>query len=107
MPEGNGPESADSGIELLVLSESAFAIWQKGGSATAVYESGRVSHANVHAEMPAGVGIYYVVLSNKLSTSGASNVHASLRLHSRSWLPDWIRRHPTPGFLRVPLCPWW
>ena len=98
--EGNGPKSADSGIELLVLSESAFAIWQKGGSPNSVYHSGRVSHANLHAELPAGGGLYYAVFSNKLSASGVSNVRASLRLHSHSWLPDWMRRHPGLVFLR-------
>ena len=97
VPEGNGPESADNGIELLVLSEAAFAIWQKGGSTSSVYDSGRMSRANLRAELPAGAGVYYAVFSNKLSASGASHVHASLRLHSRTWLPDWIRRHP--GFL--------
>lgn len=95
--EGNGPGSADSGIELLVLSESAFEIWQKGGSPTSVYDSGRVSRATVRAEMPVGAGVYYAVFSNKLSASGGSNVRARLRLHSRSWLPDWIRRHPAPA----------
>lgn len=92
--EGAGPESAESAIELLVLSEAAFAIWQKGESTTSVYNSGRVSHANVHAEMPAEAGVYYAVFSNKLSTSAGRKVTASLRLHSRSWLPDWVRRHP-------------
>ncbi|MGB8060321.1 MAG: hypothetical protein WCF26_00305 [Candidatus Sulfotelmatobacter sp.] len=88
----DGSESAARGIELLVLSESAFAIWQKGGSATSVYDSGRMSHAEVRAGLPDGAGVYYIVFSNKLSPSGASNVRAALQLHSKSWLPDWIRR---------------
>jgi hypothetical protein len=90
----NGSESAVSGIELLVLSEAAFATWQKGGSTTSVYDSGRVSHANVRIELADGAGVYYLVFSNKLSPSAASNVRANLQLHSRSWLPDWIRRIP-------------
>ena len=90
----DGPESAATGIELLVLSEAAFAIWQKGGSTGSVYDSGRVSHAKVRAELPDGAGVYYLVFSNKLSASSASNVHASLRLRFGSWLPDWIRRLP-------------
>jgi hypothetical protein len=99
-PEGDratspdAPESAASAVELLVLSEAAFAIWQKGGSTTSVYDSGRVSQAKVHAELPSGAGIYYLVFSNKLSPSGASSVRATLQLHSRSWIPDWIRRTP-------------
>lgn len=108
----DAPESADSGIELLVLSEAAFAIWQKGGSATSVYDSARVSHANVRLELPDGAGVYYLVFNNKfskeLSPSGASNVRASLQLHSKSWLPDWIRRLSNrapslPGILSISL----
>jgi hypothetical protein len=95
-PEGNkvseASESAASGVELLVLSEAEFAAWRTGGSGTSVYDTGRVSHANVRAELPPGAGIYYVVFSNKSPATGASNVRASLRLHSQSWLPDWIRR---------------
>ena len=104
----NGTESADSGIELLVLSEAAFEIWRKGGSATSIYDSGRISRTDVHAELPTGAGVYYAVFSNKLSASGGSKVSASLRLHSRSWLPDWIRRPAIcVGFLRASSCPSW
>ena len=88
-------ESAAAGIELFVLSEAAFAIWQKGGSPTSVYDSGRLSHSKVHAELPSGPGVYYLVFSNRVSPSGASNVHASLQLHSKSWIPDWIRHLST------------
>ena len=101
VPEGDkGPDAPESagGIELLVLSEAAFAIWQKGGTATSVYDSGRVSQVTVHAELPDGAGVYYLVFnnkfSNKLSPADASHVSASLQLHSRSWIPDWIRRLP-------------
>jgi hypothetical protein len=97
----DGPESADSGIELFVFSESVFAIWQKEGSTTSVYDSGRMSQAQVRVELPDGAGVYYLVFSNKLSPSGASNVRASLQLHFKSWLPDWVRRPlaraPVPG----------
>lgn len=95
----DGPESAASGIELFVLSEPAFAIWQKGSSTTSVYDSGRVSQAKVHAELPAGAGVYYLVFSNKLSPSGAGSVRATLQLHSRSWIPDWIRHLRTHASL--------
>ena len=95
----DGPESAASGIELFVLSEAAFAVWQKGGSTTSVYDSGLVSQAKVHAELPAGAGVYYLVFSNKLSPSGAGSVRATLQLHSRSWIPDWIRHLRTSASL--------
>lgn len=95
-PEGDksseASERAASGVEILVLSEPAFAAWQTGGSTTSVYDSGRVLHANVRVELPTGTGIYYVVFSNKFPAAGGSNVRASLRLHSESWVPDWIRR---------------
>lgn len=86
-----GPESIADGVELLVLSEAAFVAWRTG-STTAVYDSGRVSHVNVRAELPTGAGIYYVVFSNKFPAAGAINVRASLRLHVSSWLPEWMRR---------------
>lgn len=98
VPEGNKaserPASADNGVEVLVLSEPAFDVWQTGGSTPSVYDSGRVSHASVRAELPAGAGIYYVVFSNRFPAAGADNVRASLRLRFKSWLPDWIRRSP-------------
>jgi len=91
-PPTGGGESTASGVELLVLSETAFAAWQSGGSAASVYDSGRVSHGDVHAELPAGAGVYYAVFSNKFPAAGAINVRASLRLHVSSWLPEWLRR---------------
>ena len=117
-PEGNksvthsdGPENAENGVELLVLSEAAFAAWQTGGSATAVYNSGRVSHANVHADLPTGAGIYYVVFSNKFPAASATNLRASLWLHVSSWLPEWMRRSSKRagcfGFLCVLSRPSW
>ena len=95
-PEGNkgseGQENAATGVEFLVLSEAAFSVWQTGGRATSIYDTGRVTRADVRAEVPEGAGVYYVVFSNKFPAAGSNNVHASLRLHSKSWLPDWIRR---------------
>jgi hypothetical protein len=100
-PEGNkvsdGAAGAASGVELLVLSEAEFTVWQTGYSTTSVYDSGRVAQANVRAELPLGAGIYYVVFSNKFPAAGASNVRASFRLHTQSWLPDWIRRSSKTG----------
>jgi hypothetical protein len=87
----NAPENT-AGVELLVLSEAAFAAWQAGGTETSIYESGRVSHANMRAELPTGAGIYYVVFSNRFPAAGASSVRANLRLHVTTWLPEWFRR---------------
>lgn len=105
-PEGNkssgGSEGSASGVELLVLSEAAFAAWQTEGRATAVYDRGRASHANVHVELPTGAGIYYVVFNNKFPGAGAMNVRASLRLHVNSWLPEWMRRSSKRAAALVP-----
>jgi ribosomal protein L40E len=83
---------ADDNIEVLVLSEPAFAVWQNGYAASAVYESGKVSQGAVQADLPAGAGVYYLVFSNKFSAKTAKNVTASVALRYKSWLPDWFRR---------------
>ncbi len=83
---------ADNNIEVFVLSEPAFAVWQNGYAASAVYESGRVSQGTVQADLPAGAGIYYLVFSNKFSAKMAKNVNANVALRYKSWLPDWYRR---------------
>ncbi len=82
----------DSGIEVFVLSESAFAIWQKGYATSSVYESGRVTQGTLHTNLPTGAGVYYLVFSNKLASKTAKQVNATVLLRYKSWLPDWIRR---------------
>jgi ribosomal protein L40E len=82
----------DSDIELYVLSEPAFTVWQRGYAASSVYESGRVSQGTVQAELPAGAGIYYLVFSNKFAPKAAKNINATFALRYKSWLPEWLRR---------------
>lgn len=82
---------ADNNIEVYVLSEPAFAVWQNGFAASAVYESGKVSQGTVQADLPAGAGIYYLVFSNKFSAKTQKNVTANVALRYKSWLPDWYR----------------
>jgi hypothetical protein len=84
--------SSDSGIEVYVLSESAFAIWQKGYNTSSVFESGRVSQGKVNAVLPAGAGVYYLVFSNRFTPKVAKQVDANVLLRYKSWLPDWLRR---------------
>lgn len=86
------PQESESGIELYVLSESAFAIWQTGYATNSVFESGRVSQGKVQADLPAGAGVYYVVFSNKFSAKTGKKVNADVLLRYKSWLPDWLRR---------------
>ena len=82
----------DSNIEVYVLSEAAFAVWQRGYAASSVYESGRVSQGKAQADLPAGAGIYYLVFNNRFSAKTPKSVTASFSLHYKSWLPEWFRR---------------
>jgi ribosomal protein L40E len=82
---------ADSDIEVYVLSEPAFTVWQNGYATSSVYESGRVSQGKVEADLPAGAGIYYLVFSNKFAAKDAKNVNATVLLRYKSWLPDSAR----------------
>jgi hypothetical protein len=87
----NNSKSAPNGdIEVSILSESAFTIWQKGYATSSLYESGKVVKGDVNAELPAGAGIYYLVFSNK-SSATTQPVHANVVLRYKSWMPDSLR----------------
>jgi len=88
-------KDTDSGIEVYVLSEPAFAVWQNGYATSTVYESGRVSQANVEATLPAGAGIYYLIFSNKFDAKNAKSLNATFLLRYKSWLPEWFRKTKT------------
>ena len=81
-------KDADSAIEVYVLSEPAFTVWQNGYATSTVYESGRVSQGKVEADLPAGAGIYYLVFSNKFAPKAAKSVNASVLLRYKKWLPE-------------------
>lgn len=82
----------DSNIEVYVLTDSAFTIWQNGYATNSLYESGKVAEGAVQSEVPAGAGIYYLVFSNKAAPKTPKTVHATVSLRYKSWLPDWFRR---------------
>lgn len=84
-------QNADNSVELYVLSEPAFAVWQNGYTTSSVYESGRVPQTSVQADLPAGAGVYYLVFNNKFAPKTAKNVNASFFLRYKSWLPAWFR----------------
>jgi hypothetical protein len=86
-----GDASADNGIEVYVLSEPAFAVWQTGYATGSVYDSGKVSEGTLQAELPAEAGIYYLVFSNKASSTIAKNVTASVLLRYNGWGSSGIR----------------
>ena len=85
-------EDTNNNIEVYVLSEPAFTVWQNGYATSSVYESGNVAEGTVQADVPAGAGIYYLVFSNKSAPKAAKSVHATVLLRYKSWLPDWFRR---------------
>lgn len=85
------PGDSDGDIEVYVLSEPAFAVWQNGYATSSVYESGRVSKGEMQAELPAGAGVYYLVFSNKYAAKESKNINATILLRYKSWVPDWVR----------------
>lgn len=87
----NKESAVDNDIEVYVLSEPAFTVWQNGYAATSVYESGKVAEGTLQADLPAGAGIYYLVFNNKFSPKAAKNVNASVLLRYKSWVPSWVR----------------
>jgi ribosomal protein L40E len=88
----NPGDTDDTDVEVYVLSEPAFAVWQNGYATSSVYESGRVSQGTMQAELPAGAGVYYLIFSNKFSPKTTKNVNATVLLRYKSWLPESARR---------------
>ena len=96
-PAGQGKDQdrdkeGDNTVEVSVLSEPAFTVWQNGYATSSVYESGRVASGTISADLPAGAGIYYLVFSNKFAPKTAKSVQATALLRYKSWLPEWLRR---------------
>lgn len=88
----DGADGDDNEIEVYVLNEAAFAVWQNGYATSSVYESGRVSQGSMSAELPGGAGVYYLIFSNKFSARNAKNINATVLLRYKSWLPESFRR---------------
>ena len=86
------PTPTEDGIEVYVLSDSSFAIWQTGYATNSVFESGRVSQGKIEADIPAGAGVYYLIFSNKFAASSTKKIDATVVLHYKNWLPSWFRR---------------
>lgn len=84
-------QDTDGDIEVYVLSEPAFAVWQNGYATSSVFESGRVSKGDLQAELPAGTGVYYLVFSNKYAAKESKNINATILLRYKNWGPDWLR----------------
>jgi len=88
----DGGDADDNDVEVYVLSEPAFAVWQNGYATSSVYESGRVSQGTMQAELPPGEGVYYLIFSNKFSARNAKNIKATVLLRYKSWPPESFRR---------------
>jgi hypothetical protein len=88
--DGKDKRAAGGNIEVFIMGESAFTIWQKGFATSSLYDSGEMAKGDLNAELPAGAGIYYLVFSNK-SSSAVQQVHANIVLRYKSWMPDSLR----------------
>jgi hypothetical protein len=85
--EANG--RADNDVQVLLLTESEFAVWQSGYGTSPFYDSGKVSKAEMQAVLPSRAGEYYLVFSNKPSRV-EKTVHIATGLRYDTWLPDWL-----------------
>jgi hypothetical protein len=81
----------DNNIEAYIIPEADFAAWRTGNATSSLYDSGNVAGSAVHADIPPGAGIYYLVFSNKSSPTTPKSVHATVMVRYKSWLPDWLR----------------
>jgi hypothetical protein len=88
----NTDTGSDNGIQVYVLTDAAFTVWQNGYATSSLYDSGNVAEGNVQADIPAGAGIYYLVFSNKAAPKTSKSIHATVLLRYKSLLPDWFRR---------------
>jgi hypothetical protein len=88
---GSPAGGADDGVEVDVFDESAFSLWQTGGAAAAVFESGRVTQGAIDQRLR-GAGTYYLVFSNRFAQQTPKNVHASVLVRYPGWMPDIVRR---------------
>jgi hypothetical protein len=80
-------------IEVLVGTESDFTNWENGHAASPIYDSGKVTAADVRASLPES-GTYVVVFSNAFSTFTPKTVTGSLRL---AWMPPILSLAPGGG----------
>lgn len=91
-----GAAGGDNNVDVLVLTEPAFIVWQKGYTTSSVYESGPKAEGSLQAPLPPGAGIYYLVFSNKLAAKSSKEIHATVLLRYKSWMPTWLRSAKEP-----------
>jgi len=81
-----GESNTDNNIEVYILADAAFSMWLHGNAASPLYDSGLIPMGTIQADLPADVGTYYLVFSNKVSPKTAKVVHATVRLRHKNWL---------------------
>jgi Double zinc ribbon len=78
---------AENNVQVLLLTDSEFAVWQSGYATSPYYDSGSVAKAEMQAVLPSNAGEYYLVFSNKPSRL-EKTVHVAAGLRYDTWLPD-------------------
>ena len=69
--QGSFTASGGSGndIEVLIMDSTEFINWLNEPQASAYYNSGQVTTSNFNVHLPSGSGTYYLVYSNKFSST--------------------------------------
>jgi len=93
---GNGSNNEsgkdrDNGVEVYVLTNSAFVVWSSGYSTATLYQSGLTDEGVINAPLPAGAGVYDLVFSNRISPK-AKTVQATGVLRYKSGWPNSVTR---------------
>jgi len=78
---------AEKDIQVLLLTDAEFVIWQGGYAISPYYDSGHVSRSTLQAPLPSRPATYYLIFSNKPSRL-EKTVHLTAGLHYDTWLPD-------------------
>jgi RNA polymerase subunit RPABC4/transcription elongation factor Spt4 len=89
--DNGGGKDHDNGVEVYVLTNSAFVIWSSGYSTATLYQSGLTDEGVINAPLPAGAGVYYLVFSNRVSPR-AKMVQATGVLRYKSGWPNAVTR---------------
>jgi hypothetical protein len=78
---------AENDIQVYLLTDAEFVIWQSGYATSPFYDSGKVSQASMQAALPSRPGTYYLIFSNKPSRV-EKTVHVTAGLRYDTWLPE-------------------
>lgn len=73
-------------IEVFIVDENGYALWQKGNAVFTYYSSGRVSSGSIDVSL--SKGIYYMVFSNIFSIFSTKTVLADIYLYLPIGMPQ-------------------